>query len=61
VDAPAEEVDAADHVLARFRSSEREVIDDAIRLAAQAVVIWATRGIEACMNEFNADPGKKEK
>lgn len=61
VDLPDEDVDAADHVLARFRGSERDAIEDAIRLAAQAVVVWAHRGIEACMNEFNADSGNKEK
>ena len=60
VDMPHADVDAADYVLARFRSAEREVIEEAIRLAAQAVVVWAARGIDACMNEFNPDPGKKE-
>ena len=58
VDAPGE--DAVDHVLGRFRTAEQAVIEDAIRLAAQAVVVWAHRGIDACMNEFNADPGNKE-
>jgi len=61
VGSPDEQVDAADYVLARFRASEREVIEDALRLTTQAVIVWATRGIEACMNEFNADSGKKEK
>jgi len=61
VGSPGEEVDAADHVLARFRSSERPLIDDALSVALQAVMVWATRGIDDCMNEFNADPGKKEK
>lgn len=55
------EGDAADHVLARFRPSERPLIDDALSLSLQAVLVWATRGIDACMNEFNADSGKKEK
>jgi len=61
VGAPGEEVDAADHVLARFRPSERPLIEDALSLALQAVLVWATRGIDDCMNEFNADSGKKEK
>src|SRR2546421_366270 len=60
VGSPGENTDAADYVLSRFRPSERDVIDEAIRLTAQAVVIWAQRGIDACMNEFNADMGKKE-
>lgn len=45
--------DAADFVLDRFRASERPIIEDAIREAAQAVAIWAHQGIEKCMNEFN--------
>jgi PTH1 family peptidyl-tRNA hydrolase len=53
--------DAADHVLERFKASERDAIEDAVRLAAQAVAVWAFRGIDACMNEFNAEKGKKEK
>ena len=60
VGAPPED-GAVDHVLGRFRPSERAVIDEAVRTAAQAVIVWAHRGIEDCMNEFNADPGKKEK
>lgn len=57
----APESDAVDHVLARFRPSERPLIDDALSLSLQAVLVWATRGIDACMNEYNADSGKKEK
>jgi peptidyl-tRNA hydrolase, PTH1 family len=59
VDAPPQE-DAIDHVLGRFRSSERDVIEDAIRAAAQAVVVWAQQGVEACMNQFNPEPKKKD-
>ena len=59
VGAPPEER-AIDYVLGRFRSSERDVIDEAIRTAAQAVIVWANRGIDACMNEFNAGPAKKD-
>jgi PTH1 family peptidyl-tRNA hydrolase len=60
VDAPGLS-DAVGHVLGRFKASERDVIEDAVRLAAQAVAVWAHRGIESCMNEFNAEKGKKEK
>ena len=58
VGAPPED-EAVDHVLGRFRPSERDVIDEAIRTAAQAVIVWAHRGIDACMNEFNAGSEKK--
>ena len=58
---PGEEGDVVDHVLTRVRPSERVLIEDAESLAAQAVMVWALRGIDDCMNEFNADSGKKEK
>jgi PTH1 family peptidyl-tRNA hydrolase len=45
--------DAANYVLDRFRASERPIIDEAVREAAQAVAVWAHQGIEKCMNEFN--------
>src|SRR5262245_16068880 len=51
VDSPSE--DAVDHVLGRFRPAERPGIEDAIRLAAQAVLVWTERGIEPCMNQYN--------
>lgn len=52
VGAPPEK-DAVDHVLSRFGSGERAVIDEAIQTAAQAAVVWVNRQIEDCMNEFN--------
>jgi PTH1 family peptidyl-tRNA hydrolase len=52
VGAPGES-DLVDHVLSRFRPAEKPVIDDAVRLAAQAVVVWVERGTEACMNQYN--------
>lgn len=52
--------DAIDHVLGRFRPSERPVIEDAVLEAAQAVVVWAHQGVEACMNRFNPDPKSKQ-
>jgi PTH1 family peptidyl-tRNA hydrolase len=45
--------EAVEHVLGRFRSSERAVIDDALARAAQAVMVWVHDGIEACMNLYN--------
>jgi peptidyl-tRNA hydrolase, PTH1 family len=55
VDAPRDET--IDHVLGRFRPSERPVIDEAIALAVQAVTVWLAHGIDTCMNRFNAGPG----
>jgi PTH1 family peptidyl-tRNA hydrolase len=55
VGAPPED-EAVDHVLGRFRPSERAVIDDAVRTAAQAVLVWVHQGTEACMNQYNPEP-----
>jgi len=54
VGAPPED-EAIDHVLSRFRPGERPVIEDAITLAAQAVMVWAAQGIEVCMNRYNGE------
>ena len=52
VDAPAPE-QAVEHVLGRFRPSERAIMEDTIARAAQGVVLWVDRGIEECMNQYN--------
>jgi PTH1 family peptidyl-tRNA hydrolase len=56
VDAPDE--DAVEHVLGRFRPSEKAVMADAVSLAAQAVGLWIREGVEACMNQYNAPTSK---
>lgn len=52
VERPAAD-DAVDHVLGRFRPSERPVIEDAVAAAAQAVAVWTAQGIDVCMNRYN--------
>jgi PTH1 family peptidyl-tRNA hydrolase len=47
------EGDAVDYVLGRFRPSELPAIDEAINLAAQAVMMWVEQGTQACMNQYN--------
>ena len=47
--------DAAAYVLTRFAKDEQPEIAAAIERAAEAVVAWASRGIEHCMNQYNAD------
>jgi PTH1 family peptidyl-tRNA hydrolase len=56
---PPEGRDAVDHVLDRFSPAEKPLIEDALLKAAQAVVVWLHRGVEACMNEFNAKSPSK--
>jgi PTH1 family peptidyl-tRNA hydrolase len=54
----AGEGEMVDHVLGRFRPSERPVIEDALILAIQAVAVWVQQGIEVCMNRVNGTSGK---
>jgi len=55
---PGEHSDAVDHVLGKFRPSEKPAIEDAVQKAVQGVVLWVRQGIGKCMNQYNA---KKEK
>lgn len=45
--------DLADHVLSRFPDSERKLVDEAIREAADAVEKIIAQGSDAAMNEYN--------
>jgi PTH1 family peptidyl-tRNA hydrolase len=56
----AGEGELVDHVLGRFRPSEKPVIEDALTLSVQAVAVWIQQGIEVCMNRFNATAGKEK-
>ena len=51
---PGEEKDAVDHVLGKFKPSEKPVIEDALDLAVQAAAMWVGQGIQKCMNQYNA-------
>ncbi len=54
VDVPGEEKGAVDHVLGKFKPSEKPVIKDALDLANQAAAMWIKQGIQKCMNQYNA-------
>jgi len=45
--------DLADYVLSRFSKAERELVDDSLERAADAVVKMITGNMEAAMNEYN--------
>jgi len=53
IGAPPEGCDWADYVLSRFTPEETPIIEDAVRLASQAAVDWASQGIDFCMNRYN--------
>lgn len=53
--------DLADHVLATFEAEEREVVDEAIAAAAEAVAMFVAEGIGPVMNRFNAPSAAEER
>ena len=51
---PPQQMNAADYVLSRFRSAEREAVESAIQRAADSLECWVSEGIDAAMNRFNS-------
>jgi PTH1 family peptidyl-tRNA hydrolase len=52
---------ASDFVLGKFGADERSEMDLGISRAANAVEAWIEHGIEAAMNQFNANPTQLKK
>lgn len=50
---PPEGWDWADYVLSKFSKQEVPEVEEAVRKAARAVVVWAREGTEFCMNQYN--------
>jgi peptidyl-tRNA hydrolase, PTH1 family len=55
IGSPPDEFDWADFVLSKFTKEEIAQIEPSISRAADAVSVWASDGIESCMNQFNRD------
>jgi PTH1 family peptidyl-tRNA hydrolase len=55
IDAPPPPIAGKDYVLGRFSPDQRKLIDPAIDRAAGAIVTWVDKGLNAAMNQFNAD------
>jgi PTH1 family peptidyl-tRNA hydrolase len=53
-------MDAAAYVLSRFSADEREVIDRAVRTAADAIGCWLRDGIDLAMTRYNVKNGSAE-
>jgi len=51
---PPQGTEAIDFVLSRFSPEEREVIDEAEKLAIEAIKVIIFEGIENAMNKFNS-------
>jgi len=47
--------DVADYVLSKFKTDERQEMQDAISNAARGLVDWVRYGIDYCMNEYNGN------
>jgi PTH1 family peptidyl-tRNA hydrolase len=52
--------DTVDHVLGRFRPTERPIIEDSLAIAVQAVALWLAQGIDVVMNRYNAGQENKK-
>lgn len=55
IDATPENWDTADFVLSKFSSSERNVVDQSLVFAGQAISTWIDDGMDVAMNKFNRD------
>ena len=53
IGSPPEGWDWADYVLSKFSKQEIPEVEEAVRKAARAVVVWAREGTEFCMNQYN--------
>lgn len=54
VSGPSEHQDLADYVLARFRPSELDMVEEMIADAAEVVRCWIKQGLAPAMNRANA-------
>lgn len=50
---PPGKTDAADHVLARFSAEERQMLNDALDRAVEALELAIVDGVDVAMNRFN--------
>jgi peptidyl-tRNA hydrolase, PTH1 family len=48
--------DQADYVLGRFSDEQWALVEPAFHRSADAVEVFATKGLDAAMNQFNAEP-----
>ncbi len=53
---PGQASDWARYVLEPIPVAEAERLERAIERGAEAALVWARKGLEVCMNRYNADP-----
>jgi PTH1 family peptidyl-tRNA hydrolase len=54
IDPTPENRQTVDYVLSKFSKKEREVVDESLGRALEAVQCWLKDGIDIAMNRFNA-------
>jgi PTH1 family peptidyl-tRNA hydrolase len=54
IDATPENRETVDYVLSKFSKKEREVVDESLQRALEAIQCWLDEGILQAMNRFNA-------
>jgi peptidyl-tRNA hydrolase len=54
------ERELADYVLEPFAKAEREMFEDSVGRAAEALRLWATQGIDAAMRRANQLPSSPD-
>jgi peptidyl-tRNA hydrolase, PTH1 family len=55
IDAPPPRTPGRDYVLGRFSEEQRKQLGPALARAGGAIVTWMDKGINAAMNQFNAE------
>jgi len=55
IDPPPPPIAGKDYVLGRFSPDQRKLIEPAIVRASAAIMMWIDKGMNAAMNQFNAD------
>lgn len=61
VDAPPQLIAGRDYVLGRFSPDQRKQIDPAMDRASGAILMWIAKGINAAMNQFNAEQSTEQR
>jgi peptidyl-tRNA hydrolase, PTH1 family len=60
IDPPPPRVPGRDYVLSRFTPEQAKALEPAIARASAALATWIEKGIDAAMNQFNADAAESD-
>ncbi len=59
IGSPPPDWNVSDYVLGKIEKQEQPTMETATTDAAYAAILWATEGVAAAMNKYNADPNAK--